>query len=31
LLFGPLSVPAMFWLLVKGAKEGPQQVNGGER
>jgi hypothetical protein len=31
LLFGPLSAPAMFWLLVKGAKEEPQQVNGGER
>jgi uncharacterized protein DUF4386 len=25
LLFGPLSAPAMFWLLVKGAKEEPQQ------
>jgi hypothetical protein len=31
LLFGALSAPTMFWLLIKGVKEQPPEVNGGER
>lgn len=31
LLFALLGSPTMFWLLIKGVKEQPQQVNGGER